>query len=349
MFELNKERFYEEFTGLLSVDSTTGQYRAITAYLKDRLAGIGYGCEEMVQGGVVVPLGGEGHPMVLASHVDDIGAIVRHIKTDGTIRMVKVGGLHGYHAERENVRVHTSEGKVYSGTIQRAQASVHVTQDDIQKQEADFDKNLVVVLDEDVRSAEDVRALGIEVGDFIAIDPRPQFAGGYVKSRFVDDKAMSALQLCLLRELKEKNIPLSRKVYSVFTMYEELGHGMNRLPEDVEEFLAVDIGCIGPEQTSDEKKVSIFCMDSRFPYHQGVIDGLVEAAKASGAAYVKDIFTPHYGSDGDTAVMAGNDIRHGAIGPGTLATHGYERTHIDGLENTYRLMAEYITGAHYIY
>ena len=135
----------------------------------------------------------------------------------------------------------------------------------------------------------------------------------------------------------------SRKVFAYFAFYEEIGHGTVWLPADTKDILAIDIAPTGPDQTSDERKVSIFAKDSRFPYHWGMTNELRQKAIEHGIDYVMDIFTPHYGTDGDASVTAGYDIRHAAIGFGTANSHGYERTHVDGLKNTYDLLCAYLT------
>ncbi|MBP5224125.1 MAG: M20/M25/M40 family metallo-hydrolase, partial [Lachnospiraceae bacterium] len=242
-----------------------------------------------------------------------------------------------------NVRVYTRDSRVYTGTICRTPNSIHVTEEEFRTALPDFRTNVCVVLDEDVKSAEDTKALGIDTGDVIALEPRFTMANGYLKSRFIDDKACAAVLLTVMKTLKEKGVTLPRKVYAYFAMYEEIGHGTVVLPEDVEDILAVDIAPTGPQQNSDEHKVSIFAKDSRFPYHWGMTNEVREAAIAAGVDYVMDIFTPHYGTDCDPSVMAGYDLRHAAIGPGTANSHGYERTHLDGLKATYELLMAYLT------
>ena len=199
-----------------------------------------------------------------------------------------------------------------------------------------------MVLDEDVHSDADTEALGVTTGDMIALEPRFTLAGDYVKSRFLDDKAPAAVLLTAMKALKDSSLSLPRKVYAYFAFYEEIGHGTTVLPEDVEDMLALDIAPTGPDQTSDERKVSIFAKDSRFPYHWGMTSELRRTAIDGGIDFVMDIFTPHYGTDCDPSLLAGYDIRHAAIGPGTANSHGYERTHMAGLENTYKLLTAYL-------
>ena len=341
-YELDEKRYFAELEKELSIDSVTGQYHELQDYLVNEIEGLGFEAKTLHKGGIIADIGGEGNPLLITAHGDTIGMMVRHINEDGTIKVCKVGGLYAYHTERENVRIHTRSGKIFTGTVQRKNASVHVTEDELDKEVASFEENSFVVVDEDVKNVEDVRKLGIEIGDYVAIEPRFTVSGGYIKSHFIDDKALVAVLMELLHDIKDNKVTLGRKVYLYISFYEEIGHGGSFIPEDVEDFLAVDIACIGPEQTSSEKKVSVFCKDSRFPYNLDMTRELEECARKAGVDYVPDIFTPHYGTDADPALTAGYDIRHAAIGPGTRASHGYERTHIDAIKNTYALLAEYV-------
>ena len=331
------------FERLLAADSTTGQYEQIEDLLIEMLDEMGYPYERTHKGGVIADLGGEGDPLLVSAHLDDIGLMVRHINANGTLNVCPVGGLYPFYCVTENVRIHTRGGKVYTGCVCRDPNSVHVTEEELRAVLPDFRTNVCVVLDEDVKTAEDVRRLGIETGDIIALEPRFTLSNGYIKSRFVDDKACAAVLLAAMKAIKEKGVRLNRKVYAYFAMYEEIGHGTVYMPRDVRDYLAIDIAPTGPDQNSDERKTTIFAKDSRFPYHWGLTNELRETALGAGVDFVMDIFTPHYGTDGDPSVLAGYDIRHAAIGPGTANSHGYERTHIDGLKNTYELLMAYMT------
>ena len=332
----------DTFQRLLAVDSTTGQYRAIQEKAAEIIRELGYEPYFTHKGGVLADLGGEGDPLVVTAHLDDIGLMVRHINADGTLNVCPVGGLYPFYCVTENVRVYTADGKVYTGTVCRTPNSIHVTEEELRSTPGDYRKNVCVVLDVPVRTAEDTRKLGIETGDYIALEPRFTRSGGYIKSRFVDDKACVAVLFNIMKALKDKGITPKRKVLAYFACYEEIGHGTTWLPEGVRDVLALDIAPTGPEQNSDEQKVSVFAKDSRFPYHSGMLSELRNTARAAGIDYVTDVVTPHYGSDGDGSVLAGHDIRHACIGPGTANSHGYERTHIDGLKNTFDLAFAYL-------
>ncbi len=342
MYPFDEAYCLQQFENLLAIDSTTGQFRRIQDYLIAELDRLG--CDRHVthKGGVIADLGGTGNALAVTAHLDDIGLMVRRVNADGTLNVCPVGGLYPFYCMGENVRVYTRDDRVCTGTVCRTPNSVHVTEEELRSVLPDWRTNVCVVLDQPVTSAAETRALGIETGDVIALDPRFVRSGGYLKSRFVDDKACAAVLLTVVKYLRENGLTPCRQVYAYFAMYEEIGHGTSWLPQNVKDILAVDIAPTGPDQNSDERKVSIFAKDSRFPYHWEMTGELRAAAIAAGVDYVMDIFTPHYGTDCDVSLVAGYDLRHAAIGPGTANSHGYERTHIDGLRNTYALLLAYM-------
>ena len=289
----------DSFRSLLAMDSTTGQYQAVQEKTAELIRALGFEPVFTHKGGVLADLGGEGNPLVITAHLDDIGLMVRRINPDGTLNVCAVGGLYPFYCVTENVRVYTGDGTVLTGTVCRTPNSIHVTEDELRKTMGDFRTNVCVVLDQPVRTAEDTRALGVETGDYIALEPRLTLSGGYIKSRFIDDKACAAVLLNLMKAIRENGLKLNRKVITYFACYEELGHGTTWLPEGVKDILALDIAPTGQDQNSEEHKVSIFAKDSRFPYHNGMTAELRTCAKRAGVDYVMDVFTPHYGSDGD--------------------------------------------------
>ena len=199
------------------------------------------------------------------------------------------------------------------------------------------------VIDEDVKSADDVRALGIEVGDMVCFEPRTRITeSGYIKSRFLDDKLSVGVLLGLAKYLSDTNSRPQRRTYVHVTVYEEVGHGgAGSVPDGVTEAISVDMGCVGEGLSCTEKQVSICAKDSGGPYSYALVSRLIEAAKSAGADYAVDVY-PHYGSDVEATLSAGSDIRHGLIGPGVYASHGYERSHLDGVYNTLALLTSFL-------
>ena len=277
------------------------------------------------------------------AHVDTLGAVVAEIKSNGRLRLSPVGGFNANNAEAHNCRVYTYDGQIYEGTIQLADASLHVNKEYSTTQRT-F-QSVEVVLDEPVTSKDDVKALGITNGCFVCADPNLIVTNsGYIKSRFLDDKLSAAILLGYAKYIRENNITPLRKVYQHMTVFEEVGHGAcASIPEDVTELLSVDMGCVGDGLECTERQVSICAKDGHGPYNYQVTTGLVNAAKKDSIDYAVDIY-PFYGSDADAALSAGKDARHGLIGAGVYASHGYERSHKDGVVNTFRLLCSYLNG-----
>ena len=332
----------EQLKALCAIDSPSGFTDRAADYLLEELSRLGYAPEKTRKGGVRVCLGGEGSPLLLMAHVDTLGAVVQTIKGNGRLVLSPVGGLRAENCEAENCRIYTRFDGTYTGCLQIPNASVHVN-DDYAGSQRKFGQ-MEVVIDEPVKSEKDTRALGICEGDFVCFDPRTTVTqSGYIKSRFLDDKLSAAILLAYAKELKDTGTAPQRKVYLHFTVYEEVGHGAAAsVPEDVVELLSVDMGCVGEGLQCTEREVSICAKDSGGPYDYAVTTALVEAAKAAGAAYAVDVY-PHYGSDAEAALRAGYDVRHGLIGAGVYASHGYERSHVEGVENTLKLLWQYTT------
>ncbi len=328
---------------LLAIDSPTGYTAEAAAWVKKTFTDLGFFAEITRKGGVVVDLGGTDseNGLWLEAHTDTLGGMVAEIKGDGRLRLTALGGMRAENGECENVRVHTRDGKVIEGTLQLCNASVHVN-GGYSGTPRNFDTT-EVVLDEDVTSADDVRALGIEVGDIVAFDPRTRVtASGYIKSRFLDDKLSVGIMVGFAKYLRDNAITLPRRTYVHVTVYEEVGHGgCGSVPAGVTEAISVDMGCVGAGLSCTERMVSICAKDSGGPYSYDVVGGLIAAAKATEADYAVDVY-PHYGSDVEATLSAGYDIRHGLIGPGVYASHGYERSHIDGVWNTLKVLCGYL-------
>ena len=333
----------EQTKALLAIDSPSGYGRAVTDYLLEELSRLGVDAHRTVKGGVIADLGGKAMDdgILLEAHCDTLGGMVAQIKSNGRLKLTNIGGMKPANAEAENVRIVTKADGIYEGTCQMINASVHVN-GDYDKTERSWD-TMEVLIDEPVKNADDVRKLGIMPGDYVCFEPRTRVtASGYIKSRFLDDKLSAAILLGYAKYLKEEQVVPKRRVYEHFTIYEEVGHGGSAsVPSGITEAWSVDMGCVGEGLQCTEHEVSICAKDSGGPYNYDVVCRMVELAKAEGLGFAVDVY-PHYGSDVETTLRAGNDIRHGLIGPGVYASHGYERSHRDGVENTFRLMKAYL-------
>ena len=328
---------------LLSIPSPTGFTANVAKQLCKWLTDMGYSPRVTRKGLVWCDLvAGEGEGVLLSAHVDTLGGMVRSVKGNGRIRYTKVASGADTTFETENVLIHTRDGRTFTGTVQSCHASQHVFPR--MASEERNDETLEIVLDEIVHNANDVKALGIDTGCFISWDPRTTVTEkGFVKSRFLDDKASAGILLKLAEEIAAGSLRPSRPVSIMFTVHEEIGHGASmKLPENIGDLIAVDMGCVGNDLKCDETMVSICVKDSGGPYNYELVSTLISLAEENGLAYAADIY-PSYGSDAGASLRSGNDVRHACIGPGVFASHGYERTHLLGIENTEKLLKAYIT------
>jgi len=334
------DRAIGHILALCATPSPTGFTAAAQGYALEALAAAGLEASSTRKGSVLCRLGGTGRPLVLAAHLDTLGAVVRSVKSDGRLRYSKIGGFPDLNVVTETCLVHTRGGKTFEGTFQPVDASVHVNTK--LKDLKPDDETVEILLDERTKSREETLALGVGPGDIVSIDARPRLTGsGFIKSRHLDDKAASGILLALAEEAGQKRLRLGREVFLLFTTYEEVGHGGAVVPAPVEEFVSVDMGAVGEDLGCDEYKVSICAKDSNGPYDWDTTNALKAAAERAGCAYALDVY-PSYGSDVEAALFAGQDLRHGLVGPGVYASHGYERTHRDGVANTLALLSEYI-------
>lgn len=334
----------EKAVALLAIDSPSGFTEKAAAWVQEAFQALGFSAKRTVKGGVLADLGGEDadDALLLEAHTDTLGAMVAEVKGNGRLRLTSLGGLSPINTETENLRVYTRDGKVYEGTLQLCNASVHVN-GSYGSTNRNFDTT-EVVLDEDVNSLDDTRKLGIQVGDIVCFDPRTKVTeSGYIKSRFLDDKLSVGILLGFAKYLKDKGITPKRRIYVHVTVFEEVGHGgSSTVPAGVTEAISVDMGCVGAGLACTEKTVSICAKDSGGPYHYEVVGKLIEAAKKESADYAVDVY-PYYGSDVEATLRAGYDLRHGLIGAGVYASHGYERSHVEGVYNTLKLLKGYLS------
>ena len=327
---------------LVEIPSPSGFTKQAIHFVETEANNLGYNCSYTNRGGLIIHVKGKSSKTIgLSAHIDTLGAMVRSINPNGTINFTEVGGYTLQSVEGCYCKLHTREGSTYTGTILCKSSTVHVY-DDAKTLERN-EKNMMIRLDEEVSSKDEVEKLGIMAGDYISLDPRFEYTkSGFVKSRHLDDKASVAVLLGLLKELKEENIIPENNLKILISNYEEVGFGASYLPEDVEEMLAIDMGAVGDDLNGSETKVSICAKDSSGPYDYEMTNHLIALVKKNEIPFVVDVF-PHYGSDVSAALRGGNNIRGALIGQGVSASHGMERTHEKGLMATLKLVKAYVT------
>jgi putative aminopeptidase FrvX len=342
--EIEVDRMVEFLIDLLGTPSPTGDSGRAIDYVQSALADIHHEMKTTPKGILVGTWPGEREdaPRAVTAHVDTLGAMVKQIKDNGRLRLTQIGSWVWQSVEGEGVTILTGDGRQYRGSILPSVASAHAH--DANKLQTKRDEEMMEVrIDACTSSAEETRALGIEAGDFISIDPRVEVSeAGFIRSRHLDDKAGVASVYGALHALVKARLKPKQRTTIHISNYEEAGHGAaTGLPEGLFELLAVDMAVVAPGQQTDEFSVGICAKDSRGPYHLEMRRRLEELAKRAGVRYCTDIY-PYYGSDGEAYWHAGGDVRVALIGPGVDASHHYERTHREALENTARLIVEYL-------
>ena len=326
---------------IVNIPSPSGFTSQVMKTVEEEAARLGYDARYNRKGGLVIDVPGRtGKVLGLSAHVDTLGAMVRSISPEGMLRIIPVGGFMMESIEGMYCKVHTRTGKTYTGTILTREPSVH-TYDNAKTLERK-PKNMEVRLDEEVHGEEDVEKLEISAGDYISFDPMFVYTeSGFIKSRHLDDKASVAVLMGVLKELSDSKGQPEQTLRLVISNFEEVGFGASWIPEEIEEFIAVDMGAVGDDLKGDEYKVSICALDSSGPYDYDMTNRLIEIAKERALEFAVDVF-PHYGSDVGAAIRGGHNIRGALIGQGVHASHGTERTHVRGLEQTLRLIEGYI-------
>ena len=325
-------------------DSPTGYSKNIDDVITNILNDLGYtNIKKTNKGNLLLEIEGENNSKTVATsaHADTLGLMVRSINSDGTLKVTNVGGPQAPTLDGEYCKVVTRNNKTYTGTILSTSPSSHVYPD-AKSKPRDFD-NLIVRLDEEVKSKEDVVKLGIDNGDYVCYDPKTIITeSGFLKSRFIDDKGSVCAILTVLKRLHDENKKPAYKTLVYFVNQEEVGHGASTVSNEIDEFVTVDMGCVGLDLAGNEFAVSIAAKDSNGPYDYELTSRLINLAKNNNINYVVDIF-PFYGSDIGAAWSAGIDCKGALIGPGVHASHGMERTHLKAIEATIDLLYSYLT------
>lgn len=327
----------------LSIPSPSGKTKEILETLKEEFHSIGVPISTTKKGAIIATIKGtsEEEEHTISAHIDTLGGMIKGIKANGRLKLVKVGGGTWTTVEGSNVWIETRHGKKYRGTILPIYASTHVYPE-LARQTIRTDDNMEIRLDERVSKKDEVLELGIRVGDYVYIDPMTEITeNGFVKSRYIDDKAAVAMVIGICKYLKENNLKPKYTTNFIISNYEEVGHGVSFIPERTTEFIAIDIGPVGGEQESDEFSVSIAAKDKKTPYDYEFRNKLIDICERNDIGYRVDVYNS-YSSDATQAIHRGADMSFACIGPGVDATHHYERTHKEAIENTIKLLVNYI-------
>ena len=341
--DISTEYLLRVLEDLINTPSPSGDTDWAINYIEAELGTLGIPCHKTTKGALMASIEGlrDDKPRAVTAHVDTLGAMVREIKESGRLKLTALNGVMWPTVESEGVTVSTRRGSQVRGSIVLENGAVHVNKDARTKERTA--ETLEVRLDERTSSADETRLLGIDVGDFVYFDPRYETGpAGFVRSRFLDDKACVACVMAALKSLIDADARPAQRTNVLFSNFEEVGHGgMDNVPGDIVEMLVLDMACVGEGQNGDEYHCSVCIKDSGGPYSKEFTDRLRNLADSAGIELKPDVY-PHYGSDGTAYWGAGGFAQVGLIGPGVDTSHGYERTHTDALRDTAALISEYL-------
>lgn len=329
---------------LLNTPSPTGFTEQAIALVERELSGIpGLQLSRTRKGALVARWDGirNDAPRALTAHVDTLGAMVKEIQGNGRLKLTRVGGLVMGGVETEGCWVYTHNGRRIRGSYLLHQASGHVYGAAAHESKRS-EESMEVRLDAHTTSYEETLSLGIRVGDFVDFDTRTELTEGFIRSRFLDDKACVANLVSAAKGISQAGLKPAQTTTLLISNYEEVGHGAAAgIPADAHELVVVDMAAVGDGQNSDEYHATLCVKDTGGPYHHGLSQKLRAIAKKHHIPYKTDIY-PNYGSDGTAFWRAGGDIAVALIGPGIDASHNYERTHTSALEATTRWIMAYL-------
>ncbi len=343
VFQISTDYLRSVLVDLLNTPSPTGDTDYAVSFVQGELENMGVPTIRTHKGALIATMDGisQDAPRALSAHIDTLGAVVAEIKSNGRLRLKALNGLVWPTVESEGVYISTRSGRQIRGSIVFANGASHVNREAVTT--ARDANNLEVRLDERTSRAEETRLLGIEVGDFVYFDPRVEVSeSGFIRSRFLDDKACIACVLAAIQALTKVGVSPSQRTSVLISNFEEVGHGgMDGLPSDLAEYLTLDMACIGNGLQGDEFHCSLCVADSGGPYSKNLSDKLRNLSNRVGIDLLTDIY-PYYGSDGGAYWRSGGGAQVALIGPGIDTSHGYERTHIDALVDTANLIASYL-------
>ncbi|HYE50121.1 MAG TPA: osmoprotectant NAGGN system M42 family peptidase [Azospirillaceae bacterium] len=328
---------------LLAIPSPTGFTDEAVKFLRDELQRLDIAYDMTRRGAIRAVLPGRRSTpdRALAAHVDTLGAQVKRLKENGRLELVPIGHWSARFAEGARCTLVTEAGR-RRGTILPLKASGHTFNEEIDTQPVGW-QQVELRIDERSASLADLMALGVHIGDCVAIDPQPEMTdSGFVVSRHLDDKAGVAIMLAAAQAVKREGVELPVDVHLLITISEEVGSGASTgLHHDVAEMVTIDNGTTAPGQNSSEFGVTIAMADMTGPFDMALTRSLIGLCREFGVPHQRDIFR-YYRCDSAAAIEAGVDMRTALVCFGIDASHGYERIHFSSLVDVARLIALYM-------
>jgi len=338
----DRDYLSQKLLEMLAIPSPTGFTNEISRYVCGELEKLGIAHELSRRGTITARVPGmdQSQSRAVVNHLDTIGATVTKLKRNGRLAISPLGTWSSRFAEGGRVTVFARNG-VYRGQVLPLLASGHAFDEKIDSLPVSWNQ-VEIRLDEHCADQSALERLGIGSGDFVAFDADPEMSeNGFISSRHLDNKAGASALLSALKLISEQSKAPDFEFLAIFTVSEEVGTGASAsLPQEVVEFVGIDIGPVAEGQNARETGVTLCAQDTSGPFDFHLLRKLKSLCRQFDIEYEVDLFRYYY-SDANSAVRAGNDVRDALVTFGTDATHGYERTHISSLESVARLLTTY--------
>lgn len=330
---------------LLRTPSPAGRTDAVMQLVGDILGEVGLPFTLTRRGSLLADLPGRspGIDRALVVHADTIGCMVRGLKDNGRLEVVQVGTFSARFAEGARVTIFAEDpDRTYSGTIMPLKASGHAYGDEVDTQGVGWE-HVEVRVDEVVHDRQGLVELGIEVGNFVALDAEPVVTpSGFLVSRHLDGKAGVAAALGAVRAISESGLELPHRASLLVTIAEEIGQGASHgLDADVAEMVSVDNSVVAPGQCSREDGVTIPLADMTGPFDYHLTRRLLRLCRDHDLPHARDMYK-WYRSDVAAALEAGAGTRAALVSFGLDGSHGWERTHLRSVEATAQLLSVWL-------
>ena len=243
-----RDRLKASLVDLMMIPGLSGYEGRVRRYLKQALGEIGLKTKTDRMGNLIATLSGrEGAPSVmLFTHMDQLGLVVRKIEKNGLVRVERLGGVPERALAAQPVIFSIADGRDVPGVI--AHKSHHATGQDEKYKVVPYQD---IYIDAGFSSAEAVLEAGIDIGTPVVYKPNVvELAGGRIAGTSVDDRAGCAVVLEAARQLMEA-VPRPT-VHIVFSVQEEFNlRGAVTAAQVLEPDIAIQIDLILASDTPD--------------------------------------------------------------------------------------------------
>ncbi|BAP61406.1 M42 family metallopeptidase [Methanococcus maripaludis] len=194
----------------------SGREDNVREYMKKELEKYCDSIETDKFGNLIAKKGSTGPKIMIASHMDEIGLMVKYIDDKGFLKFTKIGGINDQMLLNQKVIVHGNNGDI---------VGVLGSKPPHKMKESERNKLISaehMFIDIGAKNREEAEKMGVEIGTAMSFKSEFDKLGGNVVScKSFDNRAGCAVVLKTMELLKD--VDLKCQVYAVGTVQEEVG------------------------------------------------------------------------------------------------------------------------------